>query len=129
MSEAAILQKCLDDIAESGRLYKKACDRLREVAEGIRSKSATSLKDSMVPRRIPNAVPGPKHSPEALDKQKFRTGQTAFFLDQSGRAHDCIIDGYRRDEILVSKDGKPLGWFSDDTLFHSTTEAYAPIIR
>ena len=64
-------------------------------------------------------------SPDGVDaKPPFKRGQTAFFLDELGRAHDCIVDGYHGDEIFVSKEGKPYGWFSDDTLFHSTAEAY-----
>lgn len=60
-------------------------------------------------------------------KKMFLRGQTAFYVDQEGRAHDCIVDGYHGEEILVSKDGKAFGWFTDDTLFHSTSEAYASV--
>ena len=54
----------------------------------------------------------------------FIPGQTAYFVDDLGRAHECTVDGYHGEEIFVSKEGKPFGWFSDDTLFHSTDEAY-----
>lgn len=60
-----------------------------------------------------------------FDKKMFSPGQLAFFLDQEGRAHGCVVDKYQNHEILVSKDGRGFGWFTDDTLFHSTDEAYA----
>ncbi|MBO9612530.1 MAG: hypothetical protein J7619_07540 [Dyadobacter sp.] len=80
---------------ENIKLYKKHCDSLREADEGI---------------------PG---------KQKFHPGQVAYYVETKDTVQSCTVDRYQGSEILVSKDGKPFGWFSDDTLFHTASEAYS----